>query len=196
MITTGKFATILLAGTLFLGACENSSQDAIKEKRKEEMTNKENRVSPPATATANIGENTVTINYSSPSVKGRQIWNALVPYNEVWRTGANEATTISFTQDVTILGQPLAKDTYSLFTIPGEGEWVVIFNFNETQWGAFKYDQSEDALRVNVKPTMTETLTESLKFEVIAGENAGSGIIRLNWEKLQLDIPFENVATK
>lgn len=186
----------ILALILFTSSCKNSSQEAIKAKRKEEMTNKENRVSPPATASATIGENTVTVNYSSPSVKGRQIWGALVPYDQVWRTGANEATTVTFTQDVTIQGQVLSTDIYSLFTIPGEAEWTVIFNWNERQWGAFKYDQAEDALRVSVKPTATEILTEHLTFSVVQDSVAGSGILRMNWEKLQLDVPFSNIAEK
>lgn len=186
--------TLCIAMLTLFGACKNSSQEAIKEKRKEEMTNKENRVSPPATATATIGTNTVTVNYSSPAVKGRPIWGALVPYGEVWRTGANEASTVTFTQDVTIQGQTLTKDTYSYFTIPTDTVWTVIFNVNETQWGAFKYDQSEDALRVQVKPVMVETNTENLSFSVVPDATPNSGIIRLNWEKLQLDCPFTNVG--
>lgn len=193
-------ATILiipiLAGSLLFSACGNSSQEAIKEKRKEEMTNKENRVSPPATASATIGQNVVTINYSAPSVKGRQIWGALVPFGEVWRTGANEATTITFTQDVTIQGQSLAKDTYSFFTIPGAEEWTLIFNFNETQWGSFKYDPAEDALRVQVKPVPTETLTENMAFTITPDATGTGGTIRLNWEKLQVECAFVNVPEK
>ena len=101
---TVKAYNYLIAITviMFISSCGNSSQEAIKEKRQEEMQNKENRVSPPATATATIGTNTITIVYSSPLVKGRPIWGELVKYDEVWRTGANEATTITFTQDVTI----------------------------------------------------------------------------------------------
>lgn len=195
MKRTTVLIPILMLGIL-AGSCKNSSQEAIKAKRKDEMTNKENRVSPPATATATIGQNVVTINYSSPAVKGRQIWGALVPFEQVWRTGANEATTVSITQDVTIQGQVLSTDTYSLFTIPGEEEWTVIFNLNERQWGSFKYDQAEDALRVTVKPTFTETLTEHLSFSVLADSVAGSGIMRMNWEKLQIDVPFSNVPEK
>lgn len=188
--------TCFVAVSMLLGACANNSQDAIKEKRKEEMTNKENRVSPPSTATAKIGENTITVNYSSPGVKNRPIWGSLVPYNEIWRTGANEATTVSFTQDVTVMGQPLSKDIYSLFTIPTDKEWTVIFNYNETQWGAFKYEQAEDALRVQATPVMVETMTENLTFTVIPDASNAGGIIRMNWEKLQLDIPFTNAPVK
>lgn len=185
----------LLLATIFVsaGACKNSSEDAIKAKRKEEMNNKENRVSPAATATATIGGNTVTVNYSSPAVKGRAIWGALVPYDQVWRTGANEATTVTFTQDVTIMGQALNKRTYALFTIPTADAWTVIFNYKETQWGAFKYDIAEDALRVSVTPQMMDTSVESLTFEVLPNDAANGGTIRLRWEKLQLDIPFSIV---
>lgn len=187
-----QFIIPVMIASLSLSACKNSSQDAIKEKHKEEMQNKENRVSPLATATANIDGNTVTINYSSPKVKGRQIWGSLVPYGEVWRTGANEATTISFSKGVMIEGQPLTNDIYSLFTIPGPDEWTVIFNLNETQWGAFKYDTSEDALRVQVKPTPVETSTEDLTFSIIPDSIPNAGIVRLNWEKLQVDFHFLN----
>ncbi len=103
---------LFIAAISFMSACKNSAQEAVKEKRKDEMTNKENRVSPQATATATIGTNTITVNYSSPAVKGRQIWGALVPYGEVWRTGANEATTVTFTQDVTIQGQTLSAANF------------------------------------------------------------------------------------
>ncbi len=187
---------IAIAAFSAFSACENSSQEAIKDKRKEEMTNKENRVSPPATASATFGTNTVTVTYSSPAVKNRPIWGALVPYGEIWRTGANEATTIEFTQDVTIQGQTLAKGLYSFFTIPGETEWILIFNTDETQWGAFKYDQSADALRVNVNPIATETLAENLSFTVVQDASPNAGIIRLNWEKLQIDCAFVNAVTQ
>ncbi|MBK7036183.1 MAG: DUF2911 domain-containing protein [Bacteroidetes bacterium] len=179
---------------MFISSCGNSSQEAIKEKRQEEMQNKENRVSPPATASATIGTNTITIVYSSPLVKGRPIWGELVKYDEVWRTGANEATTITFTQDVTIEGQNLPKGTYSLFTIPTAEQWTIIFNVNETQWGAFKYDQSEDALRVSVKPLAVDAVQENLLFEVMSDSTPNSGIVRLRWEKLQVDFHFVNAA--
>lgn len=193
---TVKAYNYLIAITviMFISSCGNSSQEAIKEKRKEEMQNKENRVSPPATATATIGTNTITIVYSSPLVKGRTIWGELVKYDEVWRTGANEATTITFTQDVMIEGQNLPKGTYSLFTIPTIEDWTIIFNVNETQWGAFKYDQSEDALRVNVKPTMVETVQENMLFEVLPDATPNTGIVRLKWEKIQVDFHFVNAA--
>jgi len=185
-----------IAALSTFSACKNSSEQAIKEKRKDEMTNKENRVSPPATASATFGTNTVTVTFSSPAVKNRLIWGALVPYGEIWRTGANEATTVEFTQDVTIQGQTLAKGIYSFFTIPTETEWTLIFNTDETQWGAFKYDQSADALRVNVKTIATEAVAENLSFTVVQNASPNAGIIRLNWEKLQIDCPFVNAVNQ
>jgi hypothetical protein len=107
-----------------------------------------------------IGAVTVTIEYGRPNVKSRKIWGDLVPYGKVWRTGANEATTITFDKDVTIEGKPLAAGTYALFTIPTEDKWTWIFNKTAKQWGAFKYDQAQDALRVEVEPAVHEPVEE------------------------------------
>lgn len=111
------------------------------------------RLSPMASVSQTIGENTeVSIVYSRPAVKGRQIWGDLVAYDKVWRTGANEATTIEFSEDVTVQGAALAAGKYALFTIPGEGEWTFIFNTEADQWGAYDYDNSKDALTVKATP--------------------------------------------
>src|SRR5437763_14632068 len=109
---------------------------------------KSKRPSPPATATGTVNGATITIDYSSPAVKGRVIWGGLVPYDKVWRTGANEATQISFSDDVTINGQPLPKGPYSLHTIPGRDSWTIIFNTTAKQWGACTSDAAQAALRV------------------------------------------------
>ncbi|PSR55390.1 hypothetical protein AHMF7605_18705 [Adhaeribacter arboris] len=146
---------------------------------------KAQRVSPPATASGKIGTTQVTINYSSPSVKGRKIFGEKEPYGKVWRTGANEATTITFDKDVVIEGQALKAGTYALFTIPNQTEWTVIFNKTAEQWGAFKYDQAQDALRVKVKPMTSKELTERLKFEITPkGKNAG--MVTMKWENAQV----------
>jgi hypothetical protein len=94
----------------------------------------------------------ITVDYSRPAVKGRTIWGGLVPFDQVWRTGANEATEITFTDDVTINGKALPKGNYSLHTIPGKDSWTIIFNKVAKQWGSFTYDQAQDALRVTAKP--------------------------------------------
>ncbi len=119
----------------------------------------------------------VTVEYGRPNVNGRKIWGGLEPYGKVWRTGADEATTISFSADVTIGGEKLAAGTYGLFTIPGEDEWVIIFNTVADQWGAFTYDAGKDALRVPAKPQATEHV-ESMEFVI-----KGSSVV-LRWEKL------------
>ncbi len=142
--------------------------------------------SPAATATGKIGDKTVTIAYSQPAVKGREVWGKLVPYNEVWRTGANDATTFEVDKDVKIEGQALKAGKYSLFTIPtATGEWTVIFNSVAKQWGAYSYDKSKDVLRVNVKATATETLAERLTFEV------KSNSVNFMWEKLGVAFKVE-----
>ncbi|MDX1438871.1 MAG: DUF2911 domain-containing protein [Rubricoccaceae bacterium] len=115
--------------------------------------NDEPRVSPNAAVMQTIGTTNVVITYGRPSVNDREIFGGLVPYNEVWRTGANEATTITFSDNVTVEGQPLDAGTYGLFTIPTESTWTIIFNATAEQWGAFNYDASQDVLRVEVEPT-------------------------------------------
>src|SRR5881394_2060104 len=112
--------------------------------------------SPRAQISQRIGLTEITINYHRPLVKGRKIWGGLVPYGTVWRAGANENTTIAFTDPVSIEGKPLAKGIYGLHMIPGENEWTLIFSNNSTSWGSFTYDQKEDALRVSVKPQPAE----------------------------------------
>lgn len=143
--------------------------------------------SPPATASGKIGKAEVTIKYSSPAVKGREIWGGLVPYGKVWRTGANEATTITFSNDVIVEGQKLNAGTYALFTIPGENEWTIIFNKTAKQWGAFKYDQGEDALRVKVKPVASKTMNERMKIDV-KSKGKSAGVVTIMWEKVA--VPF------
>lgn len=113
----------------------------------------------------------------------------------MWRTGANEATTITFDKDLVIEGQPLKAGTYALFTIPTENEWTVIFNKTAKQWGAFKYEEAQDALRVKVKPVTTSELTERLKFDVTPkGKNAGS--IILQWENVQVPVAVKTAASE
>ncbi|MCX7638034.1 MAG: DUF2911 domain-containing protein [Cyclobacteriaceae bacterium] len=138
---------------------------------------KSKRPSPPAVASGTIDGVNIKIDYSQPSVKGRKIMGGLVPYGEVWRTGANEATTIEFDKNVKIEGQPLPAGKYTLFTIPGEKEWSIIFNKKLGQWGAYDYEKnkSENALVVKVKPAST-AFTEVFTFEV------GAKQVTLKWE--------------
>jgi len=144
------------------------------------------RVSQHASLTQTIGTTDMTITWSRPGVKGRKIWGALVPYGQVWRTGANEATTIAFSDDVMINGSKLAGGTYSLHTIPGEKEWTLIFNSVANQWGSYSYDQTKDTLRVKATPT-TASFTEWLNFEVPV-LSTDQATVSLRWENVA--VPF------
>lgn len=127
----------------------------------------EKRASPAKEAEGNIGQAEIEIEYSSPSVKGRKIYGGLEAYNEVWRAGANEATTFETDKDLTINGKTLEKGRYSLFIIPQKkGDWTVIFNKVSKQWGAYKYDQSQDALRVEAKAEKIPNV-ESLSYTIL-----------------------------
>jgi hypothetical protein len=144
---------------------------------------KSKRPSPPAKVTETItGGTTITIDYSQPTVKGRTIGKEIAPYGEVWRTGANEATTFEVSKDVKINGQALSAGKYALFTIPNEKEWVIIFNKVPNQWGAYKYDQAQDALRVKVKPGKAKSFTERMTFTI-----SKAGKVSLMWGNVQVD---------
>ena len=144
------------------------------------------RVSQRSTVTQRVGVTDITIIYHAPLVGGREIWGKTVPYGQTWRAGANENTTISFSDDVTIEGKPLAAGTYGLHTIPNADQWTIIFSKNSTSWGSFSYDQKEDALRVTVKPQPAE-FRESLAytFDDIKPDTVTAA---LRWDKLA--VPF------
>lgn len=144
------------------------------------------RPSPKASIMQTVGLTDVTITYSRPAVKKRPVWGTLVPYDQVWRTGANEATIFTVSDDVTINGKPLPKGTYSLHSIPGKEEWALIFNKTANQWGSFSYDAAQDALRVKVKPEQAD-FREWMAFE-IPEVSVDSAKILLRWENLA--VPF------
>ena len=134
-----------------------------------------------------IGITDITISYHRPLVKGRTIWGKVVPYSEVWRTGANENTTIKFADDVAIEGKPLAKGVYGLFMIPAENQWTVIFSKTHSAWGSFTYKEADDALRVTVKP-QTSDPHEALTFDFY-DVKPDSAVATLRWEKVA--VPFK-----
>jgi Protein of unknown function (DUF2911)/Tetratricopeptide repeat len=133
-----------------------------------------------------VGITDITINYHRPLVKGRQIWGKVVPYGEVWRAGANENTTITFTDPVTIEAQPLAGGVYGLHMLPDEKEWTIIFSKVHTDWGSFTYDPTYDALRVEVKPQPSE-MCEALNYN-FDDVTPDSTIVTLRWEKLAVSL--------
>jgi tetratricopeptide (TPR) repeat protein len=133
-----------------------------------------------------VGITDITINYHRPLVNKRVIWGKLVPYGEVWRAGANENTTIRFTDNVTINGKPLAKGIYGLHMIPSENEWTIIFSNIHTAWGSFTYKEADDALRVTVKPQPAD-FREALTYD-FDDTKGDSAVATLRWEKLA--VPF------
>src|SRR5947208_980301 len=117
-----------------------------------------------ATVSQRLGVTDVTLVYHRPLVNGRKVFGGIVPYDQVWRAGANENTTIAFTDPVSVEGSPLAKGTYGLHMIPGTDSWTVIFSKNASSWGSFTYKKDEDALRVTVKPQPSE-MQEALRYD-------------------------------
>jgi Protein of unknown function (DUF2911) len=136
--------------------------------------------------TQQIGLTNITINYCRPLVGGRTLFGKEIPYGQVWRAGANENTTIAFTDDVSVEGKPLAAGTYGLHMIPTADQWTVIFSKNSTSWGSFSYDEKEDALRVTVKPQAAE-FTEAMAY-TFDDVKPDSTATTLRWAKVAL--PF------
>lgn len=154
----------LVAGSFYVASAQDSGKKMA---------------SPPATAEGTIDGVQVKISYHQPSAKGRKIMGELVPFGKVWRTGANATTSIELSQDVTIGGKALSKGKYGLYTIPGENEWVVIIN-KAINWGAYEYKESEDVIRVNVKPGKTSGFVETFTISIEKNE------VVLRWENTQV----------
>lgn len=147
---------------------------------------KTKRASPPATANAVINGAKISISYSSPSVKGRTIWGGLVPYGKAWRAGANEATIFETDKAIKVEGKELPAGKYSLFAIPGEKEWTIIFNKQTGQWGIKRsgeadFDAANNALTVTVAPK-PHAATEQLVYDF-----SGKGF-SLKWDKVEVPV--------
>jgi hypothetical protein len=143
------------------------------------------RPSPNATVSQTFGVTEVTVRYSRPGVKGRVIWGKLVPYAEVWRTGANENTTIRFSTPVRIDGKELPAGIYGLQTIPGPDDWVIVLSKDADEWGAFSYKPEHDALRFHVKPVPAAEPEEWMSFD-FRNLSDTSAVLALRWEKLEV----------
>jgi hypothetical protein len=133
-----------------------------------------------------IGLTDISISYHSPLAKGRTIWGEVVPYNEVWRAGANDNTVITFSTDVKVEGKALAAGTYGLHMIPTPKDWTVIFSKNSSAWGSFFYNEKEDALRVTVKPVAAE-MQDWLSYS-FADPKPDQVSMQLRWEKLMVPV--------
>lgn len=145
--------------------------------------------SPKSVLTQTIGISEVTVTYFRPGVKGRKVFGALVPHGKLWRTGANNATTINFPDDVMIDGHSLAAGAYSIFSVPGPESWYIIFNRDTTIWGTEGYQESADLLRVTVQPKEHE-FTETMTF-TFSDIGMNSAKLNLMWENVKVSIPIE-----
>lgn len=147
------------------------------------------RPSQAASVTQTIGNTKITIDYHRPGVKGRAIWGGLVPLDKPWRMGANEATTITFSDAVKVEGKDVPAGQYSFFAIPGTAKWTLIINKDPNQFGAFGYDPAKDQVRVEVTP-VAGPATEWMRF-TIDPVSPSSAVVTLNWEKLAVPMKVE-----
>ena len=150
--------------------------------------------SPRTSAMAMVGENHVHIDYGSPSVRGRNIWNGLVAYGQVWATGAHKATWIEFSTDVKINNQLIPKGKYGFFTIPKKNEWTLILSKDWDMHLADAYKEENDIIRMNSKPKKNKNLTEALKYQVIQ-TGADKGKVEISWEYLSVSFDFVNAKS-
>ncbi len=169
-----KSKICLLAAMLFLGFASVSAQ--LKIPRESQMQS----------VTQTVGDTNITVVYYRPNAKNREVFGELEKYGAVWRTGANDNTTFETTNDLKIGGMTLPKGKYGLHTIPNKDEWTVIFNKVNNEWGSFKYDQKQDALRVTVKPVKTDLVeTMAINFENVKMNSAD---VVIAWERVK--VPF------
>ncbi|HEX5653856.1 MAG TPA: DUF2911 domain-containing protein [Chitinophagaceae bacterium] len=186
---------LLFITVCFLLACSNDGtgkqetahkHDSTAEQQKKDTTKK----SIPSETKKWIGNTEIKINYHSPAVRGRVIWGGLVPYDAVWVTGAHSATTLETNKDFKMGNKLIPAGKYALFTIPGKEEWTVIVNKNWNQHLADDYSESEDLVRVKVKPEATNGITERLNYEIAqTGDRAAA--IMISWEKIRVSFPIE-----
>ena len=147
------------------------------------------RSSPSASISQTIGVCSISINYGRPSVNNREIIGGLVPYDKVWRAGANEATTISFNYAITISGNKIPAGKYGLFMIPKKDKWIVILNSEWNQWGAYNYNKENDVLRIEIVPQKAD-FTEMCTYS-FADVNKSKGVLKMAWENLSISFEIE-----
>jgi len=146
--------------------------------------------SPAASFKQRVGLTDVAVEYSRPGIKGRKIFGGLVPYGEVWRTGANTATKLTFSADVKLEGTPVPAGSYALYTIPGENEWTIILSKVTGQWGAYSYAEKDDLLRAKVKPVALKDAVETMTISVeeVRDDQAK---LAITWDKTRVAVKFE-----
>ena len=167
-------ASVLAAFACGTGPTETSEAEASSEAEPE-------RLSPHESVMAMLGEANITVTYGRPYKKGREIYGGLVPYDEVWRTGADEATTLETDRDLMLGALHVPAGKYALFTIPGASMWTLIVNKVSDQWGAFSYDEAEDLGRVQMSVSETAEMMEQLTIGIEAGEGT-NGTLSIDWD--------------
>ena len=150
--------------------------------------------SPAASFEQEFGSAIVKVSYSRPLVRGRKIFGELIPFDKIWRTGASDCTTLSSTEEIIIAGKTLSAGKYSVFTIPNESEWTVIFNKDTTLHGDSGYDEKKDVFRIKIKPQRTPSLYETFTIEINDINSRGEGTLKMIWENTMLAIPIKSVA--
>jgi len=193
-----KFILGSLALTFFILACGNNKDKTTGEKAEEKKTDEvcynsnlvvdTSKKSIKSMAVAVIGGENIKISYHSPGVRKRIIWGGLVPYDEVWVTGAHDATSLEMPKAFVVNGKGIPAGKYAFFTIPGEKEWTIIINKNWKQHLASEYDEKDDIVRLKVKPSIIEH-TERLQY-FIEMKNNNEGVIAVAWEKLRIEALF------
>ncbi len=179
-----KTIVSLLLSVLLIGLISVESATA------QERGSDEARVSPNATVSQTIGTTQVKVTYGRPGVRDRDIFGGLVPFNSVWRTGANESTAIVLSDDVMIEGESVPAGTYSLYTIPSEDEWVIIIN-EKLSWGT-EYDESMDFVRVSVEPEESFYVEQLMIYFENVSENSGDMVIHWDDTKVPVTIETDN----
>jgi len=177
---------------LFLGlasSCVNKTPPSNDDSNPNQEVKKK-PLSPHETAMAMVGDAHVHIDYSSPGVRGRTIFGDLLPYGELWRAGAGDATSIETNKDLIIDGQTLEAGKYGIYMIPNQDRWTLIFNTTWDVHGTDKYKEQEDVLRINVVPKTLSNFQEHLKYRVDQIDGS-SGIISMAWESSKVEIPFQ-----
>ena len=147
--------------------------------------------SPAASFSQRVGITDIAVEYSRPSMRGRKIFGGLVPYGEVWRTGANNATKITFSTNVNFGGAEVAAGSYALFTVPGEDEWTVILNKVTGQWGSYTYDAANDVVRVKAKPSKTSKPVETFTIGIDDLANEKGATLNLRWEDVRVPVAIK-----
>ena len=151
--------------------------------------------SPTATITQKVGVSDISVEYSRPGAKGREIFGGLVSYGKMWRTGANKATKITFNENCVFGGAKVKKGSYSLFTIPGEKEWTVVLNKNTELWGVGEYDEENQVCSIVAKAIITKDFTESFTIDFVTFQSF-SAIMSLKWANTKIDIKIESLEAK